>query len=221
MILFCGLKGLRVSLENKKVSKVVIRRLPRYYRYLADLKADGFDRISSKELAEKMSVTASQIRQDLNCFGGFGQQGYGYNIETLYAKIGDILGLNRGYKTVIIGAGNLGHALANYTGFERRGFSLVGIYDNNEVVCGTKINHITINHIDKIEEEFKVLKPDIVILTLPNAFAQEMSDKICRLGIKGIWNFSYMELRVPEGIEVENVHLIDSLMTLSHSITGK
>lgn len=205
----------------KKVSKVVIRRLPRYYRYLSDLKAEGIDRISSNALAERMSVTASQIRQDLNCFGGFGQQGYGYNVEILHAKIGDILGLNNGHKTVIIGAGNLGHALANYSGFKKRGFFLVGIYDNSRELCNTEINGIKVSHIDDMEEEFKVLKPDIAILTLPKDYAQKMSDKICALGIRGIWNFSYMELHVPEGIEVENVHLIDSLMTLSHDISGK
>lgn len=208
-------------MDNKKVSKVVVRRLPRYYRYLSDLKAEGIERISSRELADRMSVTASQIRQDLNCFGGFGQQGYGYNVEVLHAKLGEILGLDKKHKTVIIGAGNLGHAIANYSGFRKRGFHVVGIFDNNPEICGTEINGIKVSHIDEMENELKRLKPDIAVLTLPKEHAQEMSDKVCKLGIRGIWNFSYMELRVPEGIEVENVHLIDSLMTLSHAIRGK
>lgn len=206
---------------SKKVSKVVVRRLPRYYRYLADLKNDGIERISSMELAKRMSVTASQIRQDFNCFGGFGQQGYGYNVEQLYLAIGDILGLNQGHKTVIIGAGNLGHAIANYHGFEKRGFTLVGIFDSNKEIIGSTINGITVKHTDEMEKEFISLSPDIAILTVPKSAAQDVAERVCALGVRGIWNFSHKELSVPEGVAIENVHLSDSLMTLSHAICGK
>ena len=210
-----------MKLPTKKVSKVVVRRLPRYYRYLADLKSAGVERISSMELATRMNVTASQIRQDFNCFGGFGQQGYGYNVEQLYLAIGDILGLNQGHKTVMIGAGNLGHAIANYHGFEKRGFSLVGIFDSNPGVIGSIINGIEVKHTDEMEKEFKMLKPDIAILTVPKAAAQDVAERVCALGIRGIWNFSHRELRVPDDVAIENVHLSDSLMTLSHAICGK
>lgn len=206
---------------SKKVSKVVVRRLPRYYRYLADLKNDGIERISSMELAKRMSVTASQIRQDFNCFGGFGQQGYGYNVEQLYLAIGDILGLNQGHKTVIIGAGNLGHAIANYHGFEKRGFTLVGIFDSNKEIIGSTINGITVKHTDEMEKEFISLAPDIAILTVPKSAAQDVAERVCALGVRGIWNFSHKELSVPDGVAIENVHLSDSLMTLSHAICGK
>lgn len=205
----------------KKVSKVVVRRLPRYYRYLADLKNDGIERISSMELAKRMNVTASQIRQDFNCFGGFGQQGYGYNVEQLYLAIGDILGLNEGHKTVIIGAGNLGHAIANYHGFEKRGFTLVGIFDSNKDIIGSVINGITVKHTDEMEKEFKTLMPDIAILTVPKSAAQEVAERVCALGVRGLWNFSHKELSVPADVAIENVHLSDSLMTLSHAICGK
>ena len=210
-----------MKLPSKKVSKVVVRRLPRYYRYLADLKNDGIERISSMELAKRMNVTASQIRQDFNCFGGFGQQGYGYNVEQLHLAIGDILGLNQGHKTVIIGAGNLGHAIANYHGFEKRGFSLVGIFDSNRDIIGSKINGIEVKYTDEMEKEFKILSPDIAILTVPKSAAQDVAERVCALGIRGIWNFSHKELSVPAGVAIENVHLSDSLMTLSHAICGK
>ena len=209
------------EIVGKKVSKIVIRRLPRYYRYLSDLISEGVERISSSALAERMGVTASQIRQDFNCFGGFGQQGYGYNVPQLHSKIGEILGLNEGHKTVLIGAGNLGHALANYPGFERRGFKLCGIFDANPDIIGSTINGVVVMDIKELENQFDVLKPDIAILTVPKKYAQEVADKVCDLGIRGIWNFSYMELRAKAGVEIENVHLSDSLMTLSHTIYSK
>ena len=207
--------------NSKGVSKVVVRRLPRYYRYLSDLKSEGVERISSMALAEKMNVTASQIRQDFNCFGGFGQQGYGYNVEQLHASIAEILGINKGHKTIIIGAGNLGHAIANYHGFEKRGFKLVGVFDANPDACGKYVNGVQVRHIDFMEREIARKKPDIAILTLPKAYAQEMADRICAAGIRGIWNFSHVELSVPENVAVENAHLSDSLMTLSHAISEK
>jgi redox-sensing transcriptional repressor len=206
--------------ENKKnVPLVVIKRLPRYYRYLGELLKQGVTRISSRRLSEKMGVTASQIRQDLNCFGGFGQQGYGYKIENLYHEIGDILGLSKGYKTIIVGAGNLGHALANHTNFEKRGFKLVGLFDSNDDVVGSTINNITVQHVDSLDEFFKNEGADIAILALPKASVKEVADRLMKLGIKGLWNFSYTDLDVPEGVAVENVHLSDSLMTLSYRLT--
>jgi len=205
---------------DKKVSKAVIKRLPRYYRYLQTIKNEGIVRISSMELSTRMNVTASQIRQDLNCFGGFGQQGYGYNVEQLYAAIGEILGLDKQYKTVIIGAGNLGRALANYAGFERRGFNLVGAFDVSDDIIGTMLNGVEVMHIDRADEMFPVLKPDIAILTIPQRYAAATAAKLARLGIKGIWNFTHAELNAPEGVYVEDAHLSDGLMTLSHHITS-
>lgn len=205
--------------ENNSVPIVVIKRLPRYYRYLGELLKQGVTRISSKHLSEKMGVTASQIRQDLNCFGGFGQQGYGYNIEYLYSEIGEILGLSKGYKTIIIGAGNLGHALANHSNFEKRGFKLVGIFDKNEALEGNMINNITVMHMRKLEPFLKEHKVDIAILALPKHGVNEVVDTLISCGIKGLWNFSYTDIKVPDHVSIENVHLSDSLMTLSYMIT--
>ena len=204
----------------KKISKMVIRRLPRYYRYLSDLKDMGIERISSTELSKKMHVTASQIRQDLNCFGGFGQQGYGYNVAQLHEAIADILGLTKRYKMIIIGSGNLGHALANYAGFVRRGFRLAGMFDVNPDIIGTKVQEIEVEHIDKLEEFCLREKPEIAVLTVSKPAAVQVANRLAKLGIKGIWNFSFMELHAPEGVYVENVHLSDSLMTLSQHITA-
>lgn len=203
----------------KKISKMVIRRLPRYFRYLSDLKAAGVERISSTELSRKMHVTASQIRHDLNCFGGFGQQGYGYNVVQLHDAIADILGLSRHYKLIIIGAGNLGHALANYAGFVRRGFRLVGMFDVNPDVIGQEVQGITVKSMEELETFCKEEKPEIAVLTVSKPAAVEVANRLPALGIRGIWNFSFMELMAPEGVYVENVHLSDSLMTLSQHIT--
>ncbi len=204
----------------KKISTMVIRRLPRYFRYLTDLKDAGVERISSTELAEKMNVTASQIRQDFNCFGGFGQQGYGYNVQQLHRAIADIMGLSQNYKLIIIGAGNLGHALANYGGFSRRGFNVIGMFDINPELIGKTTNNIPIEHMDNLETFCKKEKPEIAVLTVSKEAAIEVAERLPGLGIKGIWNFSYMELPVPKGIYVENVHLSASLMTLSQHITA-
>ncbi len=204
----------------KKISKMVIRRLPRYYRYLDELMGQGVERISSIELGKKMNVTASQIRQDLNCFGGFGQQGYGYNVAQLRDAIGDILGLTKQYKMIIVGAGNLGRALANYAGFIRRGFRLVGIFDISPDVVGTRVGELTVAHVDTLAEFCAKENPEIAVLTVSKPAAVEIANRMPALGIRGIWNFSYMELKPPEGIYVENVHLSDSLMTLSRHITA-
>lgn len=204
--------------SSKKISFEVIKRLPRYYRYLGELRDNGVTRISSKMLSSKMNVTASQIRQDLNCFGGFGQQGYGYNVESLHKSIADILGIDNAHKTIIIGAGNLGTALASYRSFEKRGFRLVGIFDNNPYKIGHFIEEFEIYDIETIEEFMQVHKPDIAIIAVPKAAAGEIANRLARLGIKGFLNFSYMDISVQEGVEIENVHLSDSLMTLSYKI---
>jgi redox-sensing transcriptional repressor len=201
---------------SKKVSMAVVRRLPRYYRYLSDLLKTGITRISSRELSERMGITASQMRQDLNCFGGFGQQGYGYNVELLYREIGRILGLENRYKTIIIGAGNMGRALANYENFEKRGFKLTGIFDIRPEIIGTKINGIEVMHIDKLEEFVAEHKVHIAMITVPYEKTPEVADRAARAGIKGLWNFSPMDLRIPYDVVVENVHLSDSLMVLGY-----
>ncbi len=204
--------------ENKTVSNVVIRRLPRYYRYLTDLLASGITRVSSKELSRRMHVTASQIRQDFNCFGGFGQQGYGYNVEYLHDCIAEILGIKGGRTMIIIGAGNLGRAVSGYAAFTKRGFKTTGLFDINKELVGKQINGLTVMHIDDIEKFVSENNTDIAVLAVPHNGAQEMADKLVSAGIKGIWNFSHAELNVPEDVALENVHLSDSLMTLSCKI---
>ena len=204
--------------EHNNVPMVVIKRLPRYYRYLGELMKQGVNRISSAALSEKMGVTASQIRQDFNCFGGFGQQGYGYNVSNLYAEIGEILGLNHGHTVIIIGAGNMGRALVNYTKLEKRGFHIIGIFDNNPEKIGTQIKGVTVSSDDSLEEFCRNNKVDIAALSLPAAGVPHVAQRLVQCGVKGLWNFSYTELAVPEGIAVENVHLSDSLMTLSYKV---
>lgn len=205
--------------NSNQVSVPVIKRLPRYHRYLEELKNMGIVRISSKELSQRMGLTASQIRQDLNCFGGFGQQGYGYNIEQLYNEIGAILGIHNKSKAIMIGAGNLGHAIATHLHFENRGFDLVGIFDNNPDVIGTDIGgKIVIDSAD-LESFCEKEKPVVAILCIPSEFAAENADKLVSLGIKGFWNFTQYDLVSRyEGVAVENVHLGDSLMTLCYQI---
>lgn len=204
--------------REKKVPAVVIKRLPRYYRYLGELLKQGTTRISSNALSQKMNVTASQIRQDFNYFGGFGQQGYGYNVESLYKEIGDILGLNDGDTMIIVGAGNLGRALANHNTFEKRGFHLVGIFDIDKRIIGSTINGIRVRSTDDLENFVRNKRVDIGILTLPRAAVQETAELLADAGVKGLLNFSYMELRLPKNIAVSNVHLSDPLMFLSYEI---
>lgn len=208
-------------MQKKNISKAVINRLPRYYRYLGDLLEKDVVRISSKELSEKMKVTASQIRQDLNNFGGFGQQGYGYNVEYLHSEIGKILGLDKQYNLIIIGAGNLGQALANYSDFERRGFYVKGIFDINPRLVGMSIRGIEIKNIDDMEEFVKSHQIDIAALTLPKAKAPQVASDLVKWGIKGIWNFAPTDLHLPDDVVVENVHLSDSLMKLSYKLSEK
>lgn len=208
-------------MQNKQISKAVINRLPRYYRYLGDLLEKDVVRISSKELSEKMKVTASQIRQDLNNFGGFGQQGYGYNVEYLHTEIGRILGLDRKHNLIIIGAGNLGQALANYSDFERRGFLLKGIFDVNPRLVGLSIRGIEIKNIDEMQEFIRLNQVDIAALTMPKSKAPQIANDLARWGIKGIWNFAPTDIHFPENVVVENVHLAESLMKLSYKLSEK
>ncbi len=205
--------------NNEQVSVPVIKRLPRYHRYLEELKKMGIVRISSKELSQRMGLTASQIRQDLNCFGGFGQQGYGYNIEQLYNEIGSILGIDKRSKAIMIGAGNLGHAIATHLHFENRGFDLIGIFDNNPSVVGTNIGGRIVRNTCELDEFCAKEHPVVAILCIPSEYAEENVDKLISLGIKGFWNFTQYDLvRKHKEIAVENVHLGDSLMTLCYQI---
>ena len=203
---------------GKVISNAVIRRMPRYYRYLGELLDRGIERISSNELSSLMNVTASQIRQDLNNFGGFGQQGYGYNVQYLYEEIGKILGLDETHNIIIIGAGNLGQALANYVKFEKRGFKIVGLFDVNPTLANVSVRNVKIMMIDELDDFVKTHRVDIAAFTMPRQNAVEMADKIVSLGIGAIWNFANMELDLPESVIVENVHLSDSLMQLSYNI---
>lgn len=206
---------------DKKISVAVIKRLPRYYRYLGDLLDNGITRISSKDLSKKMNATASQIRQDLNNFGCFGQQGYGYNVELLYEEIKKILGLDKTYNLVIVGAGNIGQALANYTNFQRRGFNFIGIFDINPKLIGINIRGLEIMDIEELRTFISENQVDIAVLTLPRNNAIKIAQIVIDCGVKGIWNFSHVDLKTPESVVVENVHLTDSLMTLSYKLNNK
>ena len=204
--------------QRKKVSEAVIKRLPRYYRHLSQLLEGNIDRISSNELAQRMHITASQIRQDLNNFGGFGQQGYGYNVKMLHSEIGNILGLGQELPCVLVGAGNLGHAVANYTNFERRGFKIKAIFDNNPEVIGTQINGLSVRPVDGLVSFIRDEKIKIAMLTLPATSVKELINDIVDAGVKGIWNFSYLDVDVPSDVALVNVHLSDSLMTLAYKL---
>ena len=205
-------------MEERNISQAVIRRLPRYYRYLGDLLENEVARISSNDLSKRMNVTASQIRQDLNNFGGFGQQGYGYNVKYLHTEIGKILGLDDTHNFVIIGAGNLGQALANYVSFEKRGFVVKGLFDVNPRLEGMTIRGIPIRRMDELKDFIKNNNIEIAVLTIPKDKAIEVADTLADTEIKGIWNFAHTDLKLPKHIIVENVHLSDSLMSLSYRI---
>ena len=201
------------------VSSAVIKRLPRYHRYLGELLREGKLRISSAELSRLMNVTASQIRQDLNCFGGFGQQGYGYNVKYLYGKISELLGVNEGYSAVIVGAGNLGKALAATHMFERRGVERVAMFDVDPTVVGTEICGIHVYHVDELLDYCKKERVTIGVLTVPKEAAYDVSITMVKAGVRGIWNFANMELKInAPGVIVENIHLGDSLMKLCYEL---
>ncbi len=208
-------------MEEKDISRAVIKRLPRYYRYLGELMEDGVERISSNELSGRMKVTASQIRQDLNNFGGFGQQGYGYNVKYLHSEIAKILGLDRTHTMIILGVGNLGQALANYTQFERQGFKLIGLFDVNPVLKGVSVRGIQVQMIDELPEFIKTHHVEIATLTLPKTKAIEMAKVLVDNGVRAIWNFAHTDLNlsVPSDVIVENVHLSESLMRLSYNLS--
>lgn len=205
-------------MADKEISQAVISRLPRYFRYLGELRDQGVERISSQDLSGLMNVTASQIRQDFNNFGGFGQQGYGYNVEYLYMEIGKILGLDKTHHLIIVGAGNLGQALANYMNFERRGFIFTGIFDVNPSLYEKKIRGIEVRPMEEMADFVKENNVDIAVLTIPKPEAVSVAEQLTDIGIKAIWNFAHVDLEVPEGVQVENVHLSDSLMKLSYMI---
>jgi len=207
--------------KKRSISMAVIKRLPKYYRYLRELDKNEVDRISSKELSERIGFTASQIRQDLNCFGDFGQQGYGYNVKELLYQISVILGLNKEYNTVIIGAGNIGQAIANYTTFDKMAFNLKGIFDVNVKLIGLKIRDIEIQDMDDLEGFLKKEKINIAIICVPKNRAQGVADIVTRNGVNGIWNFAPIDLKVKEDVIVENVHLNESLMTLSYLLNER
>ena len=206
-------------MSEKQVSVSVIRRLPRYYRFLGVLAENGVERISSGELSLKMGLTASQIRQDLNCFGGFGQQGYGYNVVALREEIGKILGLDLPKKTILIGAGNLGRAILTHMNFEEKSFAITGIFDRNEAYTGEVLEGIAIRHTDELEAFCRTNKPDVAILCGPKMASEDLVRRLVALDIKGFWNFSHYDIGVHyPGLAVENVHLGDSLMTLCYSM---
>jgi len=213
-----------MKVNNKSFSNIsmaVIRRLPKYHRYLKDLLDKEVYRISSKELSKLIGFTASQIRQDLNCFGGFGQQGYGYNVEELYSEIGRILGLDKTYKIIIIGAGNLGQAIANYTSFEKSGFELLALFDINPRLIGMKIRDIPFRDIDEIEQFTLENKVDIAVISTPKELAQAVVERLNPQNVKAIWNFAPTDLKVSDDIIVENVHLSESLYTLSYLLNER
>lgn len=205
-------------MDDKNISQAVVARLPRYYRYLGDLRNSGIERISSQDLSSLMQVTASQIRQDFNNFGGFGQQGYGYNVEYLYNEIARILGLDKKHNLIIIGAGNLGQALANYVNFEKRGFIVQGIFDRDPALYGKELRGIEVQPVENIENFVRENDIDIAVLTIPKDGAVRTAELLVRCGIRAILNFAHVDLNVPESIAVENVHLSDSLMRLSYGI---
>ena len=204
---------------EKEISQAVIRRMPRYYRYLGELLDEGVERISSSDLSRRMNVTASQIRQDLNNFGGFGQQGYGYNVQSLYEEIGRILGLDTEHKIIIIGAGYLGQALANYVKFEKLGFVITALFDVNPALKGQSVRGIPIYMLDELDEYCRTHQVDIAALTMPKSKADSIAKKVVELGIHAIWNFAHVDLRIDDkNVVVESVHLSDSLMQLSYNI---
>lgn len=205
-------------MEQKEISRAVIKRLPRYYRYLGELMQEGIERISSSELSARMRITASQIRQDLNNFGGFGQQGYGYNVKYLHTEIGKILGVDRKHNLIIIGAGNLGQAIANYANFEKRGFIIKGMFDINPRLIGLVVRGIEIRGVEDLEQFIVDNNVTMAALTIPKTKAPEIADRLVNAGIKAIWNFAHVDLEVPDDVVVENVHLSESLMQLSYRL---
>ena len=210
-------------MRKEKISNAVIRRLPRYYRHVDDLQYNGEVRISSSALGKSMGLTASQIRQDLSCFGEFGQQGYGYDVAKLRAALADILGMNNGYKAIIMGAGNLGRALIQNFYFGHNGFILVAAFDVDEELVGTEMGGIHIYHMDDLEKEIERLRPNVGILTTPRSVVSKIANRLVAAGVPGLWNFTNVELKLaqPEKAIVENVHFADSLLALSYMLSAR
>lgn len=207
-------------MKKQRVSDAVIHRLPRYYRYLDDLYNKGVVRISSNTLGNKMDITASQIRQDLSCFGEFGQQGYGYNVAELRSEIGHILGIDNGHRLIVIGAGHLGHALLQNFDFRKVGFEIDSAFDLAPALIGSEINGVTIRSMDELDDYVALHHPNVAVLTVPQSVAQPLADKLISLGIKGFWNFTNVELSTEaEGVFFEDVHFVDTLLTLSYRIS--
>ena len=206
---------------KSRVSDAVVRRLPMYYRHLRELEKAGVVRISSQELGERMNLTASQIRQDINCFGGFGQQGYGYHVSNLKERIGEILGLNHQYHVIIVGAGNIGRAVANYAGFKKEGFNIQAMFDVSPALVGIDVHGTLVQPMDKLDQWLSAHQVDIAVLSVPSAYAQETADALVRGGVRAIWNFAPVDLNLPDGVAVNNVHLSDSLHILSYRMNEK
>ena len=207
-------------MKKQKISDAVIHRLPRYYRYLDDLHNKGVVRISSSSLGAKMDITASQIRQDLSCFGEFGQQGYGYNVAELRAEIGHILGIDKGHRLIVIGAGHLGHALLQNFDFEKVGFQVDSAFDVSPELIGTSIRGVTIRSMDELEDYVAQFRPNVAVLTVPQNVAQPLASRLIDLGIKGFWNFNNVELSSHEpDVFFEDIHFVDTLLTLSYRIS--
>ena len=207
-------------MKKERISDAVIHRLPRYFRHLDDLHKRGVIRISSNTLGNKMGITASQIRQDLSCFGEFGQQGYGYNVDELRTEIGHILGIDQGHRLIIIGAGHLGHALLQNFSFEKAGFHVGSAFDIEPQLIGTSIQDIPVRSMDELDEYVAVYHPDVAVLTVPQPVAQSLADRLIGLGIRGFWNFTNVELSTNDpGVFFEDIHFVDTLLTLSYRIS--
>ncbi len=209
-------------MKKENISDAVIRRLPRYYRQLTDLRGRGVVRISSHSLGQEMNITASQIRQDFSCFGEFGQQGYGYNVEELRTEIGHILGVDKDHHLIMIGVGNLGRALLQNFRFSQTGFTVDAAFDVSPAVIGTMVNGVSIYSMDALEEFIRTHQVDVVVLTIPQAVAQETADRLMELGVRGFWNFTNIELSSADpDVKFENIHFADSLLTLSYRIANR
>lgn len=205
-------------MEKREISQAVIGRLPRYYRYLGELMDQGVERISSNALSKRMNLTASQIRQDLNNFGGFGQQGYGYNVQNLHDEIARILNIDKEHSLIIIGAGHLGQAIANYANFQKRGFIIKGIFDRDSAVIGKSIRGVTVQPMNEISACIKRYDVKLAAICIPKEPAVEVAKQLLQDGIVGIWNFAHVDLEVPDDIVIENVHLSESLMRLTYRV---
>ena len=206
---------------KSRVSDAVVRRLPMYYRHLGDLEKAGVVRISSQELGERMNLTASQIRQDINCFGGFGQQGYGYHVSNLKERIAEILGLRHDYHVIIVGAGNIGRAVANYAGFDKEGFHIQAMFDVSPALVGIDVHGVLVQPMEKLDIWLQSHQVDIAVLAVPRTHAQETADRLVAGGVRAIWNFAPVDLSLPEGVAINNVHLSDSLHILSYRMNEK